>query len=393
MEMKEIALRLGVESYPECFEELYKALEENTEPACDLELIRTAQEKYAAFGKYFDFVLEGAEQINADPVCSAWVKVVTAFLSDEKWGKVADVPVVPLNDTPKQNVLMMAALIPFIPTAAARYRKSGFNEEQIASYLQAYDHCMNSTKIRTGQVGLDTTYFRWLHHFAKAEIFRVHGIQFEFTTVRRPVAFLRNKETGQIIPVMTGGVVHSSGKMMLGAAGYEDETDAFEPVFSEDAEKFVGHGVYDAVISRKTQEYPKSRWECFAKQGDKCMGIHLPRGADISPEHIRTACKTAYEIIEKSYPDYIGVPVHVGSWLLDPNLETFVGPDSNIIRFARMFVPYPTKSRGRAADSFVFPGRYEKVEDLPENTRLQRAMKQHYLNGGYTYSYGGILLP
>ncbi|MBO5867828.1 MAG: hypothetical protein J6Q54_02835, partial [Oscillospiraceae bacterium] len=333
----------------------------------------------------------GAKEINEDPLYSTWAKAITLYLKQEL-GPIADVPVVQLNGTPKQDIVMMAGLIPFIPSAAEKYRRGGFSDTQIASYLRNYGSCMNSTRIRSGFLGLDTTYFRWLTHFARAEIFRVCGIQFEFTEVKKNVAFLKNKHTDEIIPVITGGLIHACRKMMVGAAGYTDEEGAYEAVFREEADKYVGYGVYDLVASDELQEFPKADWECILRKGDKCLSVHLPRGCDLSREGVDKAVEEAYAVIRKGYPEYADAPIHCASWLLDPGLEAFLKPDSRILQFGKRFVRYPTKSGGKAANGFVFPGMYATLEELPETTSLQRALKQHYLNGGYTYAFSGLFL-
>lgn len=389
MDMQKIAQQLGIETYPE----ILNILRENLDAAsaCDLELIADAQEKYNAFGAYYDYVVEGAKQINADPVYSAWVKTVSAFLNDPDLGSYRDVPVLPLNGTPKQDLAMLMTLIPFIPAAAEKYTEGGFSVKETASYLQAFGSCMNSTKIRTGYVGLDKTYFMWLHHFAFAEIFRIHGIQFEFAKINKNDAYLKNKVSGEILPIMYAGQVHASGRMLVGAGGYEDDTGSFTAEFTETEDSYIGYGVYGHVINREKKIYPKTQWELLAKAGDKCLAMHLPRGADIREENVRRACTAAFEIVKKSYPVYVGAPVQCGSWLLDPGNEEILGPDSNVVRFGKLFVRIPTKSAGRAANGFVFPGKPLADEDLPEDTRLQRGLKERYLSGGYSYSFRGIL--
>lgn len=390
--MKQIAKALGIEEYPESFDAIYNAVRADSAPACDLRFVDDAQAQFEAFGKHYALVREGIAQINADPVHSAWVKVVHTYMCDEKWGSYRDVPVLPLNGTPKQDMTMLATLIPFIPAATATYKKGGFSKEDTAGYLQAYGSCLSSTQKRTGYVGLDLTYFRWLHHFAFAEIFRVHGIQFEFSKLKDAAVYLRNRNSGQVIPVMTKGRIHASGKMLVGAGGYKDDTGAYDAVFTETEDAFVGYGVFDSVIDKELRRFPKTQWDLIAQPGQKCLSMHLPRGADIKKENVQRACNAAFAIAEKSYPDYVGAPVQCASWLLDPGIEGLLGPDSNVVRFGKLFARYPGKSLGRAANSFVFPGQYEKDEDLPEDTRLQRAMKEHYLNGGYTYGYTGMLI-
>ena len=389
MNMKQVAQQLGIETYPEILDILCRNLDDT--PACDLDLIANAQEKYKAFGDYYDYVMEGAKAINADPVYSAWVKTVNAFLADPSLGSYRDIPVLPLNGTAKQDMTMLMTLVPFIPSAAATYAKGGFNEEETGSYLRAYGSCMTSTKTRTGFVGLDKTYFMWLHHFAFAEIFRVHGIQFEFSKITKNSAYLRNKVSGEILPMMYAGQVHASGRMLVGAGGYEDDTGSFTAEFTETEDSYIGYGVYDNVVDTEKKIYPKTHWELLAKAGDKALSMHLPRGADIREENVRKACAAAREVIKKCNPDYVSAPIYCSSWLLDPGNEEILGPDSNVVRFGKLFARIPTKSTGRAANGFVFPGKPLADVDLPEDTRLQRGLKERYLSGGYSYGMTGLL--
>ena len=388
MDLQQIINALELETYPDCFEALFTDIKDG--PACDLALIEKAQQEYEAFGSFYDWVVEAAQQVNADPIYNAFVKIVHAYLCDPS-RNFKDLPVPPLNGTPKRDGAMLMSLVPFVPASAATYLKGGFSQEETAGYLHAYGNCLNSTKIRTGLIGLDRTYFLWLHRFAKAQIFRVHGIQFEFTKLNKNCTYLKNKNTGLIQPVMSGGTIHASGKMLVGAGGYEDATGSFTGMLTETEDSYITYAVYDCVAQSETSEFPKTEWEIFAQPGDNALSMHLPRGADIREENVRKACAAAYEIIGKSYPDYVGAPVYCSSWLLDPALESFIGPDSNIVRFGKLFVRYPSKSPGRAANGFVFPGKPVPDAELPEDTRLQRAIKQHYLNGGYTYGIAGLL--
>ena len=212
MDVKQITQALGLETYPESFETFYANLDDS--PACDLALIEKAQEQYKAFGNHYAWVREAAEQINADPVYSAFVKIVHAYLQQPDC-EYKLLPVPALNGTPKRDGTMLMTLVPFIPESAAIYLKGGFSQEETAGYLHAYGSCLSSTRTRTGYVGLDRTYFMWLHRFAKAQIFRVHGIQFEFTKLNKNCTYLKNKETGKIQPVMSDGHIHASGKMLV----------------------------------------------------------------------------------------------------------------------------------------------------------------------------------
>ena len=57
-----------------------------------------------------------------------------------------------------------------------------------------------------------------------------------------------------------------------------------------------------------------------------------------------------------------------------------------------MFLKYPQCSGGQGIFGYVFPKKYENIESLPEDTSLQRKLKQLYLDGGYIYDYAGFIL-
>ena len=82
------------------------------------------------------------------------------------------------------------------------------------------------------------------------------------------------------------------------------------------------------------------------------------------------------------------------SWLMDPQLAKILGEDSNITKFVNRFIPACGRSAGRGVFSFVFlqPKPAEAViENLPEDTSLQRKLKEHYLNGGCIYEMHGFI--
>ena len=77
---------------------------------------------------------------------------------------------------------------------------------------------------------------------------------------------------------------------------------------------------------------------------------------------------------------------------MDPQLEYLLKPDSNIIAFQKKFIRFPTVSSGNSVFYHVFLKKYERLQDLPENTSLQRALKKHYFEGNYIYDLGGFFL-
>ena len=52
---------------------------------------------------------------------------------------------------------------------------------------------------------------------------------------------------------------------------------------------------------------------------------------------------------------------------------------------------YPNKTEGKSVFTFIFLKPEDtKLQELPEDTRLMRAVKKHYLDGGFIYEHGGL---
>ena len=191
---------------------------------------------------------------------------------------------------------------------------------------------------------------------------------------------------------MCQGTFHRSG-LVLGSAGCEDEEGAFTVEFSETDTAFHGHPVTENCrVAPKAEEFPKALWEKVLGPGDSVVSVHIPRNADISPETTRSDLLEGMELVQKCYPDYAPKAFFCSSWLLDPNLEDILGKDSRIVKFGATFNRYPIKSNGRHIYGFVFDANLKGPEEMPENTRLERGLKQLYLSGGYNHAYAGMYL-
>lgn len=389
MDFNKMLEAVGIMDCPEEFKDIFDKLPADDVPVCDLALIDKLQEEYNVFGRFYGVVRDAAQKINEDAAFSAWVRVLMAYsrISREK-------PPVPLFDgDPKKDLVSFFAIIPEIPNGIARYKKMGFTEEEIAENMREFVSGISIVEEQVGRPAVNALYYVWLWHFARAEIFKVHSIQFEFRTMPTRAVFLRNKKTGQVIPVMVTGEFDASGKHRIGSLFYEEAGDgAFATEFSEDDENFYGHGAVACAVSAQRQTFPKSQWECIARPGDKSLGMHFPRKADISPENFTRAIEKARKIVQERCPEYIGCPIECSSWLLDPALEDILGPESKIVQMGKRFVRYPVKSGGKHVFGFVFPKNVKDYASLPENTRLERGLKQLYLGGGCNYSCSGMVI-
>lgn len=392
MEFRAIAEKLGLCPYPEELDRIYAEMSDADVPACDIALIDSLQEKYDLFEEFYDLVRQTAQEINSDKALNAWVRVSAQFHKESNMAEAFQLPMPILNGSPVKDLMMLHIMMPMIPDSFAKMEKRGFSWEEMADARNAYKGGMRIVQRQIGRPAINKTYFHWLNLYCRALIFRVAGFWFEVRQFPLQALWLRNRETKQIVPLMKGTFCRD-GSMVLGSKNNEDPEDAFTTEFSEDAENFYGHGCIDNVVSHESTAYPKKSWECTARPGEYCLGMHIPRNADVSKDATMHACKAALQMVHERFPEYgVSNGVFCASWLLNPRLRQIQGDQSRITQFGECFTRFPMKDAvGSAVFSFVFIRKPEKLQDLPEDTSLQRKLKKLYLNGDCIHTYSGAI--
>lgn len=110
------------------------------------------------------------------------------------------------------------------------------------------------------------------------------------------------------------------------------------------------------------------------------IGVHIPAGADISHAARHAAYARAREIFERSFPETRFRGFACWSWLMDPQLAELL-PGSKIAAFQGEFIRCPERWESDAVFEYVFLDPVSSLEELPENTTLERRLKAHYLGG------------
>lgn len=127
----------------------------------------------------------------------------------------------------------------------------------------------------------------------------------------------------------------------------------------------------------------EARGEGF-RPGDLALGMHIPDGADLSPEACAASLRLARHFFARLLPGRGRRLVTCSTWLLDDQLCAYLLPESNIARFQAMFDLVP--GWGPADDAvlgFVFAKRGVAPEPGPGLTRLQQAVLEHLGAGGH----------
>lgn len=117
--------------------------------------------------------------------------------------------------------------------------------------------------------------------------------------------------------------------------------------------------------------------------GAEVLYIHIPKGAPLEREACLDSIRQAKAFFPKYYPDFHFQGFYTSSWLLDPRLKQLLPSGSRILQFQELFDRIDThEDHSRAAIRFLWYRHDRDFAAFPEQTRLQRSVKQYLLGGG-----------
>lgn len=132
-------------------------------------------------------------------------------------------------------------------------------------------------------------------------------------------------------------------------------------------------------------------YEMAKKDRKNQISIHVPSDAKLTRESCRISLQNAITFFQKFYLEYYNVNYICDSWLLSPNLKQVLDENSNILKFQSAFQVTKFNPDDTEFMEWVFKDPAIPVEELPEETSLQRNLKAYLKNGGKIGCAYGIL--
>ena len=363
---------------------------------CSLELIERLEDRFSLFGEYYDDVVAGFNDLNNDPARWEYLDILSLYLKDSEMPDAGCLVYPPYIGTPASAIVPLLAHLPSIERLYDNMRHRGFTHEEAKTTLSIYRQYMyEELHYRGRYVGVSPSISNWMAQFTKGNIFYpgYAGLNFQLLNIaHNDPYFLRNRHTGEIQPLFGDGrEFHRSG-ILLGSAGAQDADGMFTAQFEETDTEYIGNPSRGGLTSREQEHFSKSEWKLVLKPLDRVLTTHIFFDADLSPDQLDIAFREAKRMAREYYPECGFKGIYCSSWMMNPMIGEILGARSKIHGFASRFTRYQKKSAGTLYRSFVFPGKYETDEELPENTTLQRAFKKHLLAGGHIYEVPGVII-
>lgn len=111
------------------------------------------------------------------------------------------------------------------------------------------------------------------------------------------------------------------------------------------------------------------------------ISLHIPSGANLELEAVHRSYRLAGIFVCQYFPAYIHAKIRCSSWLLAPALRDVLPSNSKIIRFQKEFVIQHVEEESDSFMQWVYKRTDIPWESLPEETTLQRNLKQYILSG------------
>jgi len=273
------------------------------------------------------------------------------------------------------------------------YREKGIPEEVAKDTLDDLLRWMDSFRRSEGRWGFRQQ--SWLYRHFTCRLFRFGRLQYEPIKFMDKIVVFRNNTSNDIRIFSKGDVKYRQDGQIDGTCGIFDNQNSWISEYKETEDKITGNPITpdNAACSNKTVEIDKNQWHKVLDENDDVLNVHIPEGSKLDHELCVKSYKDALQFFKKYYPELNPKAFVCNSWLLDIQLKKILGPESNIIKFLEDFHAYPIYSpREAQAYERVFGKYSDNIEDLPENTSLQKKIKEYIMNGNYMRNGAGFIL-
>ena len=298
----------------------------------------------------------------------------------------------PEGDEIELRFLPFLVLLPTIPKLYSNLKQRNIPDDVIGATLRQFEECLYYAEEHTGKTGLLKRHFDHLQLYVDEMILNIGRLRFHMIPeIWSNILVLENSDK-KVAVLFDGEEINCAGRI-CGTPPENENKRSFLATVSETETSFIGYSADEnGNCSSELKEYPKKDWQMLLKKGDPVISVHISGNGAFTEDLCEESYARAKEIFKACYPEFEYKAFHCRSWLLDRQLQKFLSEKSNILSFQKRYTLYAGKTKGEDIFSFVFRNNSAEYKDLPEETSLQRALKKHYIDGGYIYEYEGVFI-
>ena len=393
---------VGCAKWPERWNALYDgAMERFEKYGCrltDLSYYDLLQEKYGFLAEFADDYKAAAAEIAKDENFSRFLSFMSEIVCDR--GNIkADIKELSMPKTEDGSRSIKHDMLPaLLMCATADYTYGLLSARKLPKEHIDYGMRCHNGMIRTFKArnnGLPGAMsWSWYQLAIDARLYGIGRLQMEFFAKWSGKGTVFENENGEIIALANDVRLHRDG-LVLGSRNCKDEEGAWDALIEESDDAWIGYPFCESGrVKKEKTVLKKSEWKKILEPGDPVVSVHIPPGGGLSDELVNESFEKTKAFLAEYFPDFNYKAFVCGSWLMDPQLVTMMGEQSNIAKFCKRFRPCCMKSGGMGVFNFVYliyDVSTVVFEELPENTSLERKLKKHYLDGNAIYEMYGYI--
>jgi len=344
-------------------------------------------EKTNAFLNTFEEIAAGASDIAKDENAAQYA----LFLYDAMQDRKLFLSCLPFIEIPEQEfpLLALLSMLPYIECMYDHIVKKEVPMDVVSATIGHFERILFDHAERYGCLGMGKRQFNFMQRYLDFKILDIGRLFFEIRQ-STDACMIENKTTGEQILFPVSGEMNKNG-LYMDTPPLDPQDKGFSAFFQETENSYIGTPVgNDGRCQRNVVAFHKSEYFLRVPFNSPCISVHIPAQGALTKEACEESYARAKTIFSKFYPELAIKAFRCHSWMMAPELKEILRPGSHILDFQAPYLKCPSRSKGRDVLYFVFKTETSEYRDLPEDTSLQRALKQRYLSGEYLYEYIGI---
>ena len=350
-----------------------------------------------------ELVVQGLEQVNRDKNLCLFVKTLLHILELHKPFRECfpefTMPAAPADgeNALAYHILGIFPLLAHVPVVKRELEQRGIDQTVISRYFTELDNGICECTEAAGHPFYSQYYFSAHWGFVFYQSLTIERLRFEMAKQTQfPIRIFRSKVGGTAI-LMDGVTIHASGHI-LGAYGCTDPEGSYEADYREEAEYYEGYPTdgETGLVQPERIRLSKKEWFPVYAPGDGIMKVHIPFQGSLNEEICSRSYEKARQLFANCFSEYKSAGFTTNTWLLAPELEPILKPDSGIRAFRKPYHKFPMAGKGIDIFEYVFKLEVQDpaqvaIAALPENTSLQRSVKQLCAQGVVFHNFGGYI--
>ncbi len=382
--LKQVADAAGVDSIPELWEAQWSDSQATRPTGFDRDDLKEACTWLGMEAEVAE-ALEGARATIEEHACLqqlAWLGHSCFFSEPDKKTDVKNWPTPKGTFGPFVGLFWPVVLLSGIKKVREVYRKAGIDEAITLDTLSDLELWIKHEKEVSGEWCFKEV--GWLSNHFSCTLLKLGRLQYIRSTFPHDLHAFRHRQEKRIVVLAGEGMEFRADGQFANADGQQASEGVWTATYERNASKISGFPLDPrGTVRHEPLQLNAADWEPILEKGDPVLDTHIPATGPMGHQACGESHQWAQRFYPSHYPDWAFKAFICSSWLLDPQLQIYLKPTSNVVLYQKEFFLHP-KPGANDNQHFerVFGGPVSDLDAAPQESSMQRALIKHCKAGG-----------